>query len=70
MWQATIFIKVQPRALDFKKINTELIRETTYTDRDIQQGQRYYYVITAVDSAQVPNESEKSNETSEVAKKQ
>jgi hypothetical protein len=55
---------------DYQKINTGLIRETTYTDRDIQQGQRYYYVITAVDSAEVPNESEKSNETSEVAKRQ
>jgi hypothetical protein len=55
---------------DYQKINPELIRETTFTDRDIKQGQRYYYVITAVDSAPVPNESEKSNETSEVAKAQ
>jgi len=54
----------------YTKINKELVRETTYTDKDIQQGQRYYYVITAVDSAPVPNESEKSTETSEVARKQ
>ena len=55
---------------DYTKINQALVRETTFTDKDIKQGQRYYYVITAVDSAPVPNESEKSAETSEVAKKQ
>jgi hypothetical protein len=55
---------------DYTKINHELIRETTFTDKDIKQGQKYYYVITAVDSAPVANESEKSAEVSEVAKKQ
>jgi fibronectin type 3 domain-containing protein len=55
---------------DYTKINKELVRETTFTDKDIKQGQKYYYVITAVDSAPVPNESEKSAETSEVARKQ
>ena len=54
---------------DYNKINHALVRETTFSDKDIKQGQRYYYVITAVDSAPVPNESEKSAETSEVAKK-
>jgi hypothetical protein len=55
---------------DYTKINQAVIRETTFTDKDIQLGQRYYYVITAVDSAPVPNESEKSAETTEVARKQ
>ena len=55
---------------DYTKINQALVRETTFTDKDIKQGQKYYYVITAVDSAPVPNESEKSAETSEVARKQ
>ena len=55
---------------DYKKINSDLVRETTYTDADIRRRQVYYYVVTAVDSAPVPNESEHSNEVSETAKQQ
>src|SRR5262249_43897843 len=54
---------------DYKKVNTDLIRETTFTDPDVKPGVTYYYVITAVDSAPVPNESEKSAEVSEVLKR-
>lgn len=51
------------------KINRELVRETTYTDPDVEPGKTYYYVVTAVDSAPVPNESPRSVEASETARK-
>jgi hypothetical protein len=54
----------------YEKINAQLIRETTFTDKKVQKGQQYYYVVSAVDSAPVPNESSHSNEVSEVAKLQ
>ena len=54
----------------YTKINTDLVRETTYTDKDVQMQQRYYYVITAVDNAPVPNESAYSAETSEIKRHQ
>lgn len=50
------------------KINRELVRETTHTDPDVQPGKTYYYVVTAVDSAPVPNESPRSVEASETAR--
>jgi hypothetical protein len=52
----------------FVKINKDLVRETTYTDTTIQRRQKYFYVVTAVDSAPVPNESPHSNEISETSK--
>ncbi|HSP07129.1 MAG TPA: fibronectin type III domain-containing protein, partial [Acidobacteriota bacterium] len=55
---------------DYVKINKQLVRETTYTDTDIQRRQKYYYVVTAVDNAPVPNESGYSSEISETAKPQ
>lgn len=55
---------------NYQKINRELVRETTYTDADIRRKERYYYVITAVDNAPVPNESGYSSEISETAKSQ
>jgi len=54
----------------YQKINSEHIRETTYTDKDVQAGQKYYYQITAVDSAPNPNESARSGEISEVKRQQ
>ena len=50
----------------YQKINPELIRETTYTDKGVVAGQKYYYQITAVDNAPNPNESVPSGEISEV----
>jgi len=37
---------------------------TVYTDRDVQSGTTYRYVVTAVDTARRPNESARSNEVS------
>jgi hypothetical protein len=54
----------------YKKINTDLVRETTYSDKDVQMQQKYYYVVTAVDNAPVPNESPYSTETSEIKRHQ
>ena len=53
---------------DYKKVNEELVRETTYTDTTAKGKEKYYYVITAVDNAPVPNESPYSGEVAEVPK--
>jgi fibronectin type 3 domain-containing protein len=37
---------------------------TVYTDRNVQPGTTYRYVVTAVDNARRPNESARSNEVS------
>jgi Abnormal spindle-like microcephaly-assoc'd, ASPM-SPD-2-Hydin len=34
----------------YAKVNTSLITATTYTDYEVQSGQTYYYVVTAVNS--------------------
>ena len=51
---------------DFKKINKDLVRETTFSDPDVKPGLKHYYEISAVDSAPVPNESPRSAEVFEV----
>jgi hypothetical protein len=43
---------------DAQKINTSLITTTEFLDQDVQNGQTYYYFVTAVDQA--GNESDKS----------
>lgn len=50
----------------YVKVNAEPITDTTYTDNsaDLNSGQRYYYVVKALDSA--GNESAPSNEASAV----
>jgi hypothetical protein len=35
----------------YTKVNPSLISGVTYTDNGVQAGQTYYYVATAVDSA-------------------
>ncbi len=64
-----VFKKMEGES-EFKKHNTELIRETTYTDPDAKPGVRYYYQVSAVDAASTANESERSNEVSEVTRNQ
>lgn len=49
----------------YEKVNQQLVRETTYTDTSVDSGKTYYYVLTAVDSALKPNESEYSKEVFE-----
>ncbi len=44
------------------KVNSSLLTNTNYTDMGLRNGQVYYYVVTALDSA--GNESTYSNETS------
>lgn len=51
---------------DFKKHNTRLVRETTYSDPDVKPGLKYYYQVSAVDNAPVPNEGPRSTEVFEV----
>lgn len=55
---------------DYEKINKELVRETTYSDTTAKPKEKYYYVITAIDNAPVPNESPYSNEVSDVPRRQ
>jgi fibronectin type 3 domain-containing protein len=43
-------------------INTSLDASTSFTDNSVTAGQKYYYVVTAVDGSS--NESGYSNETS------
>ncbi len=46
----------------YTKLNTSLIAASSYTDRAVQAGQTYFYVVTATSSGDV--ESVYSNETS------
>jgi hypothetical protein len=46
----------------YTKINSSLVSQLSYTDRNVQSGTTYYYVATAVDSA--GNESLHSNQVS------
>lgn len=47
----------------YTKLNSSFITELTYTDEDVQAGQTYYYVATAIASDGV-TESPYSNEAS------
>lgn len=60
-----IYRKVEGET-EFKKHNAKLIRETTYSDPDVKPNIRYYYQVSAVDNAPVPNESARSAEVSEI----
>jgi hypothetical protein len=60
-----VYRKVEGEA-EYKKHNTKLVRETTYSDPDVKPEIRYYYQVTAVDNAPLPNESPRSTEISEV----
>ena len=53
----------------FERVNQDLVYETTFTDSDVKPEQTYYYVVTAIDNAPVPNESKFSNEVSEVKRR-
>lgn len=46
----------------YRRLTTEPVRATTFTDRTVARATTYYYVITAVDTAATPNESLSSNE--------
>ena len=49
-------------------ITPKPIRETTYRDTAVKPGERYVYVVVAVDTAQPPNVSPQSNRVEEVAR--
>jgi hypothetical protein len=46
----------------FVRIATTPALNTVYADRDVKRGERYRYVVTALDRARTPNESPRSNE--------
>jgi hypothetical protein len=50
---------------EFVKITPQPIMESTYADTSAAGGARYSYVVTAVDSASPPNESDRSEAASE-----
>ncbi len=64
-----VYRSIEP-GKNYEKVNKEIIHETTFTDPGIQMQQKYYYVVTAVDNAPVPNESPHSAEISEVKRHQ
>jgi hypothetical protein len=52
---------------DWVKINEKPVEEATFTDTDVKSGIRYEYRITALDSAEPPNESTPSDVVSDFA---
>lgn len=54
-----VYRAVAPGA-DFVRLTPTLITRTTYTDRTVERGKTYLYVVTAVDRASRPNESARS----------
>jgi hypothetical protein len=48
--------------MNYQKINSSLVVQTDYVDRDLDADTRYFYVITAVD-----NQSDESNYSKQVA---
>ncbi|OGL43467.1 MAG: hypothetical protein A2161_13675 [Candidatus Schekmanbacteria bacterium RBG_13_48_7] len=48
----------------YVKINDVLIERSFFSDMSIKKGITYYYVITSVDQAEIPNESSYSTEIS------
>ena len=45
----------------FELLTKEPIRLPSYTDSDLSPGETYFYAVSAVDSAEPPNESERSS---------
>lgn len=43
------------------KLTAEPVAVASFTDRSVERGQTYYYAVSAVDTAQPPNESEPSD---------
>jgi hypothetical protein len=52
---------IQPNG-PYSKVNPEASPETSYTDNSVVSGQRYFYVVTSVNSENI--ESSFSNEVS------
>jgi fibronectin type 3 domain-containing protein len=50
----------------FMRIGTTAAITTVFIDRDVTQGTRYRYAVTALDRARTPNESARSNEVTVV----
>ena len=40
-----------------RRLNSKLVNGTTYTDLDVEPGQRYFYVVRAVSIAKVPSKN-------------
>jgi hypothetical protein len=54
----------------FERVTPEPIQLASFTDRDLTPGETYRYVVTAVDSAEPPNESSRSSVATALAPEQ
>ncbi len=67
-WQASpepdvagyVIYRASAPGADFVRLTPTPITRTTYTDRSVERGRTYSYVVTAVDRATRPNESARS----------
>ncbi|PID57789.1 hypothetical protein CSB45_06070 [candidate division KSB3 bacterium] len=48
------------QAGEFRKVNDEILPNASFSDKQIESGQRYYYYVTALDDEVPPNESDPS----------
>lgn len=53
----------------FELLTKEPIRLPSYTDSDLRPGETHFYAVSAVDSAEPPNESERSSPIAAKARK-
>ena len=67
-WQASpesdvagyVVYRASASGADFVRLTSTPITRTTYTDRSVERGKTYWYVVTAVDRTSRPNESARS----------
>lgn len=59
--QGFFVYRADKRRGPFELLTKEPIRRPSHTDSDLSPGQTYFYAVSAVDSAEPPNESERSS---------
>lgn len=59
--QGFFVYRADKRRGPFELLTKEPIRLPSHTDSDLSPGQTYFYAVSAVDSAEPPNESERSS---------
>lgn len=57
-----IVYRASPPGGPYVRLTPGPVRTTVFTDRAVERGRRYSYVVTAVDRARRPNESARSND--------
>ena len=57
-----VLYRASPPGAPYTRLTPTRLPTTVFTDRSVERGRTYSYVVTAVDRAQRPNESARSNE--------